>query len=650
VVDEGFVIGVGTMGEDASSWTQAGGLRVSLLGPLRVWIGEKEVHLGPRQQRTTFAALVMRRGVSMSSHQLVEALWGVDAPATAAAIVRTYIYRLRRILGRPLHGLELIRCTDNGYVIDLPSGALDLDRFEELVGAAGQARESGELAGAGSYLAAALALWSGPPLQGIGGLDAQSRRRHLEAARCSAVVAKIEVELDQGRQAEILAELSETAAQDPLNERLQELLMKALYRCGRRSDALAVHRASRIVLRDELGIDPGPGMNALYEQILRSDPALRRPPTTDIRPNPGTRGGHPLPAELPAPLPTFAGRGKTVRQLQRFLRVPVPPSGTVVAVPPAAVVRAPPVVVISGLAGIGKTSLALYFAHTVASAFPAGQLYADLGGSDGLRAPVQAFEVLKSFLLALGVPEAQVPGTTEQRSARFRSIVATRSLFIVLDNAREADQVRPLLPGTGSSAVVVTSRNRLPELITHTAAELICLGLPSTEEALDMLAKRIGRQRMDAQLPAAREIVRRCGRLPLALAAVGSRAAMDPHCPLSQIAEDLDGPDAFGSDDPSTEARALFFGSYGLLSKDAARAFRLLSGLPGPAFGLETAASLLTITRSRCRALVDELENAGLIVELGPGRYRVHDLLRVYADELSIQNHRPRRYIPGLRA
>lgn len=596
---------------------------VRVLGPLRMWRGPDEIALGSPQQRAVLTALVMGRGAPISIPELIDAVWGIDPPASAAGVVRTYLSRMRRSLDpadRPTR--PLIRSSGRGYTLDLEPGQLDLGTFERLVAQARQARRAGDLDTASADLREALALWTGDPLDGVPGPAAEQHRRALEVSRSAVTLERLEVELDLSRHAEMIAELRSLTAGDPLNERLRELLMLALYRCGRQADALAVYQDCRRLLADELGVDPGPGLQSRQQQILRNDPSLAPP-----EPFSGVIIFR-KPAQLPAGVSTFIGR---TDELNRALDRLGPQTRTAVAV-------------IGGMAGIGKTTLALHLAHRLAADFEDGQLYADLRGFDPDREPADPAAVLGSFLQALGVTADAVPLSLDARAAALRTRLAGRRVLMVLDNARDVPQVRPLLPGTPGCLVIVTSRNTLPALLAVDGAEYLPLDLPTPDEALAFLTERLGPARVEAEHPAARAIVERCGRLPLALAVVAARAALNPTFKLAAVATQLasvtSSLDALEGGDPTVDVRAVFSWSYRSLSPAAARAFRLLSLHPGPDVGVAAAADILGLSRSQAGRCLAELTAARLLAEAVPGRFTAHDLLRAYGTELA-REHDP---------
>jgi tetratricopeptide (TPR) repeat protein len=418
-----------------------------------------------------------------------------------------------------------------------------------------------------------------------------------------------EAGLGAGRQDQLMREMRAAAGENPLRERLQAQLMLALHRSGRTSEALEVYSSTRSLLVETKGVEPGPLLRATQTQVLADD---------GVEPVES-----PVPRQLPVDLPVFAGRSVEQATLDAVL----PPGGDPLTT----------VVVISGGAGVGKTTLAVHWAHRVEERFPDGQLYVNLRGFDPGGNQVAPDEVVRGFLSALDVPSAQVPASVDARYSMYRSLLAGRRMLVVLDNARDVEHVRPLLAGSPGCLTVVTSRDQLPSLIAEGAVPAT-LGLLSASETREMLARRLGPVRVDAEPDAVAEIGGLCARLPLALAIVAARAATNPGFSLAALGDELaqaGGLDAFETGDPVANVRAVFSWSYLTLTEQAAQLFRLLGSHPGPHVTVVAAASLLGVQVRQARALLVELARAHLIVELRPGRYGFHDLLRVYARELA---------------
>jgi len=612
-----------------------------VLGPVRAWQGARELDLGSPQQRAVLAALLARRGRLVTVGELVDAVWGERPPTAAVSVLRTYVSRLRKVLepgrvtGTPP---QVVVSAADGYLIRVPESALDLGVFEERLAEAKRLRTAGEVSAAGELLRTALGEWAGTPLAGLPGPLAESERSRLYEERLNALEIRLEIDVQLGRHSEVVVELSSLNTEHPLREQLCRLLMLALYRSGRQAEALAAYRRTRKTLVTELGIEPGATLRELRDRILAADGSLESPGTAragdplkvpdepaEWPDAPGATPATARPAQLPADLATFTGRHTELERLQELL----PLDGTH---PSTLVISA-----IEGMAAIGKTALAVHLAHRMAGRFPDGQLFINLRGFDPVAPIMPPAEAVRAFLDALDVPPQRIPVGYDAQVALYRSLLAHRRMLIVLDNARDTDQIRPLLPGSPGSLVIVTSRNELTGLVAGDGAHPLTLNPMTSAEAHDFLSRRLGAERLAAEPEAVREIVEHSARLPLALAIVGARAAANPGFPLSAVAEDLrecqGSLDAFAGGDTSTDVRAVFSSSYSALTGAAARLFRLLGLHSGPDISVPAAAALAGLTLREVRGLFKELTRAHLAVENRPGRYTLHDLLRVYAAE-----------------
>jgi tetratricopeptide (TPR) repeat protein len=434
---------------------------------------------------------------------------------------------------------------------------------------------------------------------------------------------RIEAGLHQGRHEQLIGELRRLTGEHPLRERFQGQLMLALARSGRQAEALAAYQDARRVLVEELGIEPGPELRRLHEQILAGDGAL-----VTVPPGPAAAGGSApaagvvVPRQLPPAVRSFVGRQAELCLLDELAGQAGGP-GTVV------------ISTIGGTAGVGKTALALQWAHQVAHRFPDGQLYVNMRGFDPSGTPGTPTEVIRRFLDALGVPPAQIPSAPEAQESLYRSLLADKRMLIVLDNARDEAQVRPLLPASPASLVLITSRNQFAGLAAADSAWLVSLDVLAHDEAVQLLTARVGASRAAAEPGAIGEIAALCAHLPLALAVAAAQAAARPRLPMTQLAAELRGAadrlDALDAGDPAASVRAVFSWSYRKLSPEAARMFRLLGLHPGPDISIPAAASLAAADEPSAHRLLRELARDCLITEHAPGRYAFHDLLRAYA-------------------
>ncbi|MCL6670650.1 AfsR/SARP family transcriptional regulator [Streptomyces panaciradicis] len=662
--------------------------RFSLLGPLRAWRQDAELALGPPQQRAVLALLLLRRGRTVGVGELVDALWGADPPTAAVSVLRTYVSRLRGLLepDRPADGSpRLLLTLGDGYALRTDAVVSDLERFEDLVARAGARQAEGDDLAAVELLRTALDLWQGTPLAGVPGPGAETERRRLEERRLTALETRLRIELDLGRHARVLPELTALHEAHPLREALCELLVHALYRGGRRAEALAVYDRTRRALVDGLGIEPGPSLRALRAGLLTEGGSGSATGDDDVS-GPTTGTGAPFgavaeaggPEEVPlgdggggltdaggadgtgdgsggpgsdgpgsdGPGPGGAGSGGSVvrpsqlpTDLATFTGRRAQLDNAVALLPDRGQPRTSVIGLISGMAGSGKTTLAVHWAHRIAHRFPDGSLYVNLRGYDPSGSRMAPGEAIESFLVALGVAQQAVPEELEARAALYRGVLAGRRVLIVLDNAADSEQVTPLLPAAPGCLVIVTSRSRLSGLVARHGAHPLALAPLSAEESLELLARRLGDARVDAEPEAARAIVGLCAGLPLALSIVAARAALHPGFQLAGIAAELrqdhGSLDAFAGGDAGTDARAVFSWSYHALSPEAAALFRRLALHPGPDITVAAAAALAGVPRRTVRALLTELTGSSLLIERAPGRYVFHDLLRAYAAELT---------------
>ncbi|MFF3752616.1 BTAD domain-containing putative transcriptional regulator [Streptomyces sp. NPDC002018] len=598
------------------------GLSFTVLGPVTARRHGVELALGSPQQKALLAALLLHEGAPMSIDEIADALWGNDVPATVAGVVRTYVYRLRRALGDGA-GAPVIRSGFGGYELPLEPGELDLGVFRRHAAEAESARRSGAAGRVVAELRAALDLFPGTPLAGLPGPYAERQRDALDRMRSSARNALLQAELDRGGHAFVVDELTALVADRPFDERLREMQMVALYRCGRQAEALSAYQEARRVLADELGVDPGVGLRTLHERVLKADPELAVAPSVDeelvSRPVPA-----PATAQLPPDLSVFSGRAEHLREAVRLHARPRTGPG-------------PTIGLVTGTAGVGKTIFAVHWAHAVADDFPDGQVYVNLRGFDPTGTPTPPDEAVRVVLQSLGVAADRLPAHLDAQHALYRSTLAGRRLILLLDNARDAQQLRPLLAGGPGCLVIVTSRAQLGGIVAVDGAHPIHLDLLTKAEAVDLLRRRLGDQRMAAEPQAVRELVRLCAGLPLALALVAARTASRRDFKLRDIAAEVSGGglDALGAGDPASDARSVFSASYAALSEPSARVFRLLALHPGPGITVAAAAALADVPHRTARHALRELAEAVLLLEeRRPGRYCWHDLLQAYAGEI----------------
>jgi tetratricopeptide (TPR) repeat protein len=516
-----------------------------------------------------------------------------------------------------------------GYRIPVGPQDLDLLEFRRLRDEARSSAASGRAVEAYEHYRSALGRWRGPALAGVDSTLVRRATAVLEEEHVQAheECLRLALDLNLGEPGAMVAEIQALVRQHPYREALLADLLRALYRAGRQADALAAYREFRERLNDELGTEPGDELQRLHRAVLNRDPMLDAPKPAPT-PTPAAATAQPVPRELPAQVSGFTGRTDALAVLNELL------PGRSAGSPGPVVISA-----IAGTAGVGKTALAVHWAHRVADRFPDGQLYVNLRGFDPAGSPADPAVVVREFLEALAVPPHRMPATLEAQCRLYRSLLAGRRLLVVLDNARDAEQVRPLLPGSSGCLAVVTSRNQLAGLVATEGARLLTLDLFTHTEARQLLERRLGPGRVGTEPDAVDEIISQCARLPLALAIVAARAATRPGSPLSALAAGLQEArerlDAFAGDDTVTDVRAVFSWSYHALTPEAARLFRLLGLHRGPDLGIHAAASLAGIPPESVGVLLAELDRAHLVTERTPGRYSLHDLLRVYAGELA---------------
>lgn len=577
-----------------------GRLTFEVLGALRVSRDGVDLRLSGALQRTLLAVLLARRGGVVPAGVLCDAVW--PGQTVGEQRLHVLVFRLRRILG----DADRIALENDGYRLRVDPDELDLDRFTSAIAAADDEPDPARTA---ELLADAMALWRGEPFDGLDLPLLNAEAARLVEVRLEATERWFKAELRCGRHESVVGVLTEQVREHPLRERLSCLLMIALARCGRRAEALAVYRATRRTLVEELGLEPGPELRAVERQVLAGERIdVDAPPPRSM-----------IPAQLPPAVRDFVGRQVELSELDDA-------RGTSA------------VCVIAGTAGVGKTALALRWAHRVRADFPDGQLYADLRGF-GPDEPLPTADVLAGFLRELGVAGNAIPHELSERVARLRTLVDGRRMLVVLDNARTADQVRPLLPGSSSVFVLVTSRNSLTGLAARDGSRRVALGRLPAGEADALIRGAVG-WRADAEPDAVAALVEQCARLPLALTIVAELINLRQTMPIAdmvtELASEQDRLDALDMDDDvQSSVRAVFSWSYQSLTPATARLFRLCGLFPGPEIDLYALAALAGTDLAATRRALDQLVRAHLVDQTTDRRVQLHDLLSAYAAELA---------------
>lgn len=665
------------------------GFEFRVLGPLDVRLRGQPVPVRGAREHAVLAALLLTADRVVPLGKLVRAVWDDDPPPVAEKAVRNSVSALRRRFIQA-GGAALIDTEAGGYRLVSVGVYLDAAEFEKRVADARDLATVGKSRDAAEHLRAALRLWRGPVLAGRRAPALQAAAARLEEQRLIALEDCLDLELGLGQHGRSVAELRELTAEWPLRERLTAQLMLALYRSGRQTEALDAYHRLAHKLDSELGIDPSTKIRRLHEAILRHDPALElaSPPAGGVAagalelaamtgnaavvtepsqagamvpesgqaPNPAEASIPPArnpetlesagalpprPAQLPLEVPGFAGRTAELSALQALLPTGSPGSAQDAESGLANRPGGATVVIsaIGGTAGVGKTALAVRFGHQVARHFPDGQLYADLRGFSPSGSPADPADVLRRFLYALGVAADAVPPDMDVLAASYRSLLAGRRMLVVLDNVLDASQARPLLPGNPECLVLITSRRQLTGLAAAHGAHLLTLDVPSWDEARDLLAKRLGDERLISDPDAASELIRLCARLPLALAIAAARAAARPGLSLRDLVAELGQAtsplDVLNTGDPATELRGVLSWSLRGLPGGAARMFALLGLHPGDELDVYAAAALADVSLEEAFRCLDALGDAHLTRPAPQGRYRMHDLLHAYAADLA---------------
>jgi DNA-binding SARP family transcriptional activator/Tfp pilus assembly protein PilF len=600
----------------------ASGVEYRLLGPVEVWVGGRRVDAGQPRQRAVLAALLVDAGRVVPTETLIARVWGQTVPEQARATLRTHLSRIRRLLEQAAESTASVASlsrTSGGYLLQVDPDQIDLHRFRRLAATAGRPANSAGSSGGGSgdgvgvvgSLRAALALWRGQPLSGIEGEWAGRMREIWGRERVDTAIVWARAELALANPGPVLASMAELAGDNPLVESVTEVFMLALHAAGRTSEALELYGRTRAQLAEELGTDPGPDLQLLHQSLLRGEISTT-PPATPPTPAPGLV--RQLPRQLPAPPQLFTGRDSELADL-----VKLHDASTVV------------ITAIDGMAGIGKTALAVQAAHQILDRYPDGQLFIDLHGYTDAVAPIEPGQALDQMLRSLGVPGERIPTGLAERAGLYRSRLADQRILIVLDNAATETQLAPLLPGAPGCLVLVTSRRRLAGLDhTHT----LSLDTLPPADATALLRRSLEENRLAGQPPdLLTELVELCGRLPLAIRIAAARLRSHPTWDLAYLARRLR--------DQQHRLHELAAGqrsitatldlSYHDLTPDQQRTYRHLGLHFGPDIDPYATAALLDTDLPEAGRMLDQLLEAHLLQEPAPGRYQFHDLTRAHA-------------------
>ncbi|QMU77438.1 AfsR family transcriptional regulator [Streptacidiphilus sp. PB12-B1b] len=602
-------------------------MKFLLLGPLSVRLHAREVHVSAPRQRVVMATLLLNANHVVSVDRMARYVWDGAPPPSAAATVRTYVMRLRQALGEQAGARIVTRAP--GYLIALTEEESDLGQFTAYRRRAACRAESGDLEGSSAELAKALELWRNDPLADIPSQTLHDvEGRYLHELRLQTMELRFDAELALNRHAELVPELWRLVREHPLREALVGRLMLALFRSGRQSEALDLYQRTRALLVEQLGAEPSADLREVQRRILadedrpRPAAAALLPAATEPAPcwdNPG----RPRPAQLPAVLPVLTARSEQLNDLHRILTAPQPPTGSVATA------------VVTGRGGTGKSALALRAAHALRGSFPHGQLFADLGAG---RRPLPPGTVLCRFLTDLGVPRADIPADLAEREALYRSLTSGSRILVVLDNAHTSAQIRPLIPGSGGSRLLVTSRRRLADLDGAYAVTV-----PPLDEAasLELLGSIVGQARIAAEPQAARSVVTACAGLPLAIRIAGARQLERPHRSLSDLAERLSDTgrllDELHTGDlgmrPSLDADHTALRRHPAGGIDPGVVFTALGATNASYTSRSRVGAMLRCSEERAEEALDALVEAHLLHPPRAGRYRLDPLLQAYARE-----------------
>ncbi|MFE9930272.1 BTAD domain-containing putative transcriptional regulator [Streptomyces sp. NPDC005533] len=623
-------------------------LHIGILGPLSVRYRGAETPVQATKVRRLLALLALQHPEPAGLGEITHALWPDDPPRSYQSLVHTYVSQARRLLlpsdsvaGLPAE--SFLTRTHTGYALALDRDQVDLTRFQDLSLRARQAHRAGDTAAAHDLAGRAYRCWRGPLLAGEPLLPHHPAATAAARQRVESLLLYADLALQLHRPGQVVQALRGAAEEEPLHEGLQAALMLALASCGEQQEALRVFAAVTAGLDQELGVQPGDELRRAHLRILhqelpwpRTGPVAERTPAGATAPvrrlptaPPPTAPPRPRPSQIPAASTGFVGRGAELEQLDRLLLPTCERDGQV------------PAALVTGFPGVGKTALAVRWAHRVRERFPDGQLYGDLHGYGDRRA-LDPGKVLASFLRALGVRDTEIPDTLDEAANLYRTLLSDRRMLIVLDNAREESQIRPLVPGTARCAVLVTSRNTLPGLVARDGVPRIALDVLDRDEALALLGQLVRGGRVEAEPLAARALVRHCGGLPLAVRLLAARVAEYPGSALAQLCVELQEAGAFtdlpvASDDLFAAAHAAFEPSYRSMPEPVRRCFRLLARTGGRLVNAYTMADLAQTTPPEATHVLRRLVGASLLRECGPGRFSVPAPLLRYARRLALR-------------
>ncbi|MBB4911624.1 DNA-binding SARP family transcriptional activator [Actinophytocola algeriensis] len=604
-----------------------------LLGAFEVWVGGHRLQLGGCRQKKVLATLLLNVNAVVTTERLVDLLWE-DPPGTARRQVHNAIARLRVSLGS---ARALVVSDGPGYRVQVAPEQVDVHRFTRALTAARRAAANGDWGSVSRTVPDALRLWRGPALAGLSGRLLEAAAHRLDEQRLAAQELAVESRLEEGEAASLIPELTELIAEHPLREGLRAQLILALARSGRQSEALEVYERTRLLLAEELGLEPGPGMRELQQRILRGDASLRGdgpavPParvlfevpapvekdtaTEDVPAGTVSVATPPRPCLLPYDIADFTGRDEDIARLLAAAGAPTE-SATVVTA-------------IDGMAGVGKTALAVRVAYLLADRYPDGQLFIDLQGHTLGRRPLDPAAALDFLLRSLGVPADQVPATLPDRIARWRSQVAGRRLLLVLDNAEDTAQVRALMPTGPDIGVLVTGRRRLCALEGVSSHSLQPM---SPGDATALFRRVAGWERTAPEPRGVVDVAELCGHLPLAVRIAASRFRNRPAWTVRHLVDRLGGAGRQLAELSLGDLSVanVFAASYDRLTVEQQRSFRLLGTHPDPEYNVTRAATLLGMNPESAERVLEELLDVHLLIQDKVGRYRLHPLLREYA-------------------